>query len=181
MITPTLETERIILRPLKISDAEDIFKSWVSDPEVTKYARWNTHQSVDDTIGWLSSMEQSIADDRSYDWGLILKETGEIFGSAGIFYNDECNMFEIGYVIMKKYWNKGLATEAAKAMVDFAVKELKLSMLYARHAKENIASGKVMEKLGFVYRDDGEYSSFDGTRTFQSKNYILTADTDGYA
>ena len=174
MITPVLETERILLRPLKISDAEDIFKNWASDPDVTKYMRWNTHQSVDVTVEWLTSVESSLASDMCYDWGFILKETGQIFGSGGIFGHD---MFEIGYVIMKKYWNKGLTTEAARAMVGFAVNELGQTSLYGRHAKENIVSGKVLEKLGFVYRNDGEISSFDGKRVFQSKNYVLTTDS----
>ena len=174
MVTPILETERILLRPLKISDAEAVYNNWATDTDVTKYVRWNNHRSIDVTLEWLTSLENNIESDKSYDWGFLLKETGEVFGSGGVFYNDEHKMFEIGYVTMKKYLNKGLTTEAAKAIVDFAVNELKQTELYARHAKENIASGKVMEKCGFVYHSDGEYSSFDGTRTFKSRECFLS-------
>ena len=174
MITPILETERLLLRPLKISDAEAIYNNWATDPEVSKYVRWSAHQSIDVTVEWLSSAEKNITSEKSYDWGFVLKETGEIIGSGGVYYNDEQKMFEVGYVMMKKHWNKGLTTEAAKAMVDFAVNKLKQTELYARYAKENVASGKVMEKCGFVYRSDGEYSSFDGKRTFQGREYFFS-------
>ena len=174
MITPILETERLLLRPLKISDAETIYNNWATDPEVIKYVRWNAHQSIDVTVEWLSSAEENITSEKNYDWGFILKETGEMIGSGGVYYNDEQKMFEIGYVTMKKYWNKGLTTEAAKVIVDFAVNELNQTTLYACYAKENIASGRIMEKCGFVYQRDGEYSSFDGKRTFEGREYFLS-------
>lgn len=177
MITPILETNRILLRPLKISDAEAIFDNWATDPDVTKYLRWNTHQSIDVTIGWLTFEEENIGNDNSYQWAFVKKENNEIFGSGGLSYNEEHKMLELGYVIMKKYWNQGLTTEAAGAFIDFAVKELNQSKFFAMHAKENPASGKVMEKIGFVYQKDGEYSSFDGKRIFESKEYVLIADS----
>jgi ribosomal-protein-alanine N-acetyltransferase len=173
MTTPSVETSRIILRPLKISDAGTIFTNWASDPEVSKYMRWDTHKTVDVTIEWLTLEEKNIDKDDSYSWGFVLKETGGLIGSGGLLYNSEYEMFEVGYVIMKKYWGMGLATEAARACVDFAFNELDQNKLHVRHAKENIASGRVIEKLGFVYQSDGKYSSFDGKRITESREYIL--------
>jgi ribosomal-protein-alanine N-acetyltransferase len=74
---------------------------------------------------------------------------------------------------MKKYWGLGLATEASRAMLTFAVDELNEKNFYARYVKENTASGRVLEKLGFVYKQDGEYSAFDG-RVFESREYFLS-------
>jgi len=174
MTTPTLKTERIILRPLKLSDAKEVFKNWATNPNVAKYMRWNTHQSIDETIEFLTSVEERINDDKNYDWGFTLKETGELIGSGGAYYNDNEGMFEIGYCIMEEQWNKGLTTEAAKAMVDFVINKLQQTEVYANCAWENINSGKILEKLGFAYTGDGEYKSFDEKRTFKSRNYHLT-------
>ena len=173
MITPVLETERVFLYPPKISYAESIFHNWATDSEVTKYLRWNHHESIDITIGWLKYEVENIADDNSYQWVFVNKENNEMFGSGGLSYNKEHNRFEIGFAIMKTYWNQGFTTESAHAMIDFAVKELKQTRFFARHAKENTASGIVLKKIGFIYLKDGTYSSFDGKRAFESKEYVL--------
>jgi ribosomal-protein-alanine N-acetyltransferase len=174
MKTPILETERIILRPPTVTDAQVAFDNWTSDLEVAKYMRWNVHESVETTIEWLTHDEKQINDDKSYHWFFTLKETSETFGSGGFFWNDEHEMFEIGYCIMKKHWSKGLVTEASRVMIDFMVSEVKQTKLCVKHAKENIGSQRVIEKLGFVYQKDGEYPSLDGKRIFESRDYILS-------
>jgi ribosomal-protein-alanine N-acetyltransferase len=174
MTTPAIETPRVLLRPLTVADAETIFENWASDAEVTKYLRWSTHRSVSDTIEWLTIEEGNIEQDDSYDWGFVYKESGELFGSGGLVFNEEQKLYEIGYAIMKSYWGRGLTTEIAKAKVDFGVNTLGAIALYGRHAKDNPASGRVMEKAGFVYRGDGVYTSFDGKRTFPCREYVLS-------
>ncbi len=173
MITPIIETERILLRPLKTADAETVYNGWASDPGVAKYMRWNLHRSVNDTIEWLTAEEENVYKDNNYTWGFVYKENNELFGSGGLHYNEERKMFELGYNIMKKYWNLGLTTEASRAIVDFAAKRLGVASLYGTHAKENPVSGKVMEKLGFIYQSDGKYSSFDEKRFFECREYLL--------
>lgn len=73
----------------------------------------------------------------------------------------EC--WEMGYNLGKKYWGKGYTTEAMKEVIDFAGKELKLSQIVGRYAKENPASGNVMSKLGFKYEKDIPYECNNGT------------------
>ena len=175
MTTPILETDRIILRPMKTSDAEEIFNNWATDFDVLKYVRWNAHESINVTREWLAFEEENLENSNSYQWAFVNKGNGEIFGSGGLTYAEERKMFEIGYAIMKKYWNQGFATEFADAMIDFAINCLKQTNIFGKHAKENPASGKVLEKAGFVYYGDVEYSSFDGQRVFDSKEYIFTA------
>jgi ribosomal-protein-alanine N-acetyltransferase len=174
MNTPTLETSRIILRPPSVDDAQTAFNNWTSDPDVAKFVRWNVHETVDTTVEWLTYEVENISKDNYYGWVFVLKETGEIFGSGSVFFNDEVNLFEIGFCIMKKYWGLGLTTEAGKSMVNFAFNELKQTTLFIRHAKENIGSGKVIAKLGFVYQGDGEYSSLDGKEIFECHDYLLS-------
>jgi len=174
MITPRLETERLLLRPLRITDAQVVYSNWATDPDVSKYMRWSTHNSIEETKTWLVTAESSFYSDKAYDWGFELKETSELIGSGGMYIRNDENIFEIGYCIMKKYWGMGIATEVAKAMLDFAISELGERTFFATHDKENPASGKVLEKLGFIYQNDGEDTTFDGTRTFATREYVLT-------
>ena len=117
MKTPVLETERMILRPLKIEDVETVFYNWTSDEEVAKFMRWNTHENLDVTRAWIQSEIDFLEDDRIYNFGFVLKQTGELIGSGGLVYNEEHEMYELGYNLMKKYWNQGLATEAGKRII----------------------------------------------------------------
>lgn len=173
MLTPVIETDRIILRPLKITDAVTIYNNWASDPEVAKYMRWTLHGSVNDTIEWLTDEEANIEKENNYTWGFVLRENGDLFGSGSLMYSEGHGMFELGYNIMKKYWNRGLTTEASRAMISFAAGSLDAGSLFAVHAKENTASGRVLEKLGFAYQRDGETVCFDGKRVHATREYLL--------
>ena len=173
MITPILETRRILLRPLAVSDAETMYQNWLTDPEVAKFMRWNVYTSVDEAITWLTGVESNTASETHYDWGFVYRESNELFGSGGIVYNEKHDMLELGYCMMKQYWGLGLATEASRAMLDFAIDTLHETRFFVCHAKENPASGRVIEKLGFVYQRDGVDTSFDGKRTFETREYLL--------
>jgi ribosomal-protein-alanine N-acetyltransferase len=173
MFTPTLETARLILRPLTVADAEAIFSTWASDPDVTRYMSYSTHSSVNVTVEWLTMEEQSASKDTHYNWGFVLKETGVLIGSGGIYYTESREAYDLGYNIAKPYWGRGLTTEASRGMLDFAVQTLNVREFTAHHAKDNLASGKVLEKLGFVYQKDGQYTKIDGTQTFESREYRL--------
>lgn len=173
MRTPVLETERLILRPLHLSDAEEIFNNWTSDPEVEKYMTWNVHQSVEETKGWLKTVENNIDSDDIYNWGFVRKSDHKLIGSGGLYYNKSKEMFSIGYNIMKSCWNQGYTSEAAARMLKFAVEELKQKKLCACHAKENIYSGRVLEKIGFRYISDTAYKKMDGSKEFEAKEYIF--------
>ena len=173
MRTPVVETERLILRPLTVSDAGTVFTNWTSDPDVAKFMCWELHKRVSETQEWLASEEELIESDAVYNWGFVLKETGELIGSGGLVYIESKGMYELGYNIMKKYWGQGLATEAAQKIINFGKNELKQKQFYCCHAKDNPASGKVMTKVGFQYQQDGIYSSWNQERTFESKEYIL--------
>ena len=154
MRTPVLETERLILRPLTVSDAETVFTNWTSDIDVAKFMRWELHKNISETQEWLASEEELIESDTVYNWGFVLKETGELIGSGGLVYIESKGMYELGYNIMKKYWGQGLATEAAQKIINFGKNELKQKQFYCCHAKDNPASGKVMTKVGFQYQQD---------------------------
>ncbi len=172
MLTPVLETERLLLRPLKESDAEAIFTNWASDPEVAKYMSWSTHSDREVTREWLQSIQANIAAEDKYDWGFVRKSDNKLIGSGGIYFKEERGMFTVGYNLMRECWNQGYTTEAVAKILEFAVKDLEQTRLFAYHAKENPNSGKVMEKLGFHYTKDRAYDSMDGKRHFEAKEYL---------
>ncbi len=173
MKTPILETERLILRPLTVEDAQTVFENWTSDPDVAKFMRWERHETVSVTQEWLKAEEASVESDLVYNWGFVLKETGALIGSGGLVFLESKGMYDLGYNIMKKYWNQGIATEAARKIIDFGKTELKESKFYCCHAKENPASGRVMRKVGFQYQCDGEYYSWNMARRFETREYLL--------
>ena len=178
-MTNIIETERLILRPLTLADAETAYDGWTGDPEVAKLVSWLPHHSLDDAIEWLKEIEwkqnsdESIAPNDNYIWGFVLKETGELFGSGGLIWEDDWQLFQVGYNIMKKHWNRGYTTEAMRAILKFAANNLGIKRVAGGHAKDNIASAKVIEKLGFVYDRDSMTPHVDGIRVFDSREYFL--------
>jgi len=162
MKTPILETERLLLRPFQKEDAEDVFVGWESDPDVARYMFWTSHHDIEKTRQWLVFETEQIEKDDWYRFALVLKETKELIGTVLIYYEEEVQCWEIGYNLGKKYWGKGYATEAVERMISFAVEELQISEIVGRYAKENPASGRVMEKLGFQYEKEIPYECNDG-------------------
>lgn len=176
MKTPIIETERMILRPMSLSDADDIFERWTSDDRVSKYVRWLTHETVEVTEMWLSYEVEHIDSDNVYQWGFTLKDTGYLFGSGGLNYNEEQGIFELGYNIMYDFWRQGYTTEAAKAILHFAQTQLGKKEFIAWHAVDNPASGAVLKKCGFVYEKNEIHAKFDGETFYDTKFYRLKLD-----
>ena len=162
MRTPILETERLILRPFKQADALEVFEGWESDPDVAGYMFWKSHNDIEKTKEWLTFEIGQIEKEDWYRFAIVLKETEELIGTGLIYYEEEVSGWEIGYNLGKKFWGKGYATEAMKAILSFAKEELCLTEIVGRYAKENPGSGKVMQKLGFRYEKDIPYVCNEG-------------------
>jgi len=177
-----METDRLILRQLTLDDAETSYRNWTGDLEVSRYVSWLPHHSIDETIEWLKEIEWKIDNAGNvisrdnYIWGFVLKETGELFGSGGLIWEERWRLYQVGYNIKRSHWNKGYTTEAMKAILGFAFKELGIRRVAGGHAKENLASARVLEKLGFVYDHDGVTPHVDGIRSFDSREYYLDLD-----
>ena len=167
---PILETERLVLRPLTVDDAEAVFQ-WASDPRVAKFMSYPKHTDVSQTIEWLKSLE---TDETEWTWAFVLKEENKVIGSAGIVPSFAMqDYWGFGYNINYNYWHKGYCTEAMKAIIDFAHNKLGVNKICSYHAVDNPRSGKLMEKCGLTFHHDGEYSKIDGSETFKAKFYTL--------
>ena len=68
MRTPILETERLLLRPMTVNDAESAFANWTNDPDVARFMRWERHKDVSETREWLASEEALVESDAIYNW-----------------------------------------------------------------------------------------------------------------
>lgn len=162
MNTPTLETDRLILRPFTYEDAEAVFTCWENDPDVARYMFWTSHNDIEKTKEWIRFEIGQIEKEDWYRFALVLKETNELIGTALIYYEEEVTCWEIGYNLGKRYWGKGYTTEAMKRVIEFAAEQLELSEMVGRYAKENPVSGNVMKKLGFRYEKDIPYECNNG-------------------
>lgn len=144
---PKIETERLILRKITLDDAEEMY-SYASNEEVTKSVTWDTHSSLSDTIEFINSFLPQ------YDapWGIELKENGKFIGTVHfVWWQQQHHSAEIGYVLSKEYWGKGLITEAARAIISFGFESMDLVRIQARCFLENKGSERVMKKLGMSF------------------------------
>ena len=147
--TRTIETDRLILRQFRIEDAEDMYKNWASDPEVTKFLTWPPHASVDITKGLLSQWVSRYEDGGYFNWVMELKENGKAIGNISVVsLNEKVESADIGYCMSRAYWGKGLMPEALKAVMDYLFDVVGLNRVAACHDANNPKSGRVMDKAG---------------------------------
>ncbi len=150
--TKIIETERLILRQFRVTDAEPMYKNWASDREVTKFLTWNIHRSVSETESIISQWVEAYNELNNYNWIIVLKETGEPIGSIAVVHiYDNTDTAEIGYCIGQEHWGKGIMTEAFSAVLEYLFEEIGFNAVRSEHAVKNPASGKVMEKCGLKY------------------------------
>ncbi len=149
-----LETERIRLRPWRDDDAEALFK-YASDPVVGSRAGWPPHQSVEDSLEVIHTIFQN-----DTTWAIELKKTDEAIGAMGYMPSPACNLPIrdseplVGYWVGKPYWNQGICTEALQLMIDHIRQTTDIPSLISSHYIDNPASGRVMEKCGFIATGD---------------------------
>lgn len=167
---PILETERLILRPITLDDAEACF-SWGSDERVARFMCYPTAKDISETIAWIKT---TLVDEEEWNWAFVLKSENRVIGTGGIGPNKFMDGYwGIGYNLHYDYWHKGYCTEAMRAIVDYAHNELGVNKICSDHAVDNPRSGKVMEKLGLKFHHYGEYSKLNGSVTFKAKFYTL--------
>ena len=149
------QTERLILREFTIDDAIHFYKM-NNDPEVIQYTGDNAFTSLEDAKEFLSNYNQYELNNMGR-WAVCLKDTNEFLGWCGLKYHPKDNIVEVGYRFYKKHWNKGYATESAKASIDYGFKTLKLSKIYAHAHIENLNSHQVIKKCGMEFVKEFDY------------------------
>ncbi len=147
--TQTIETNRLILRRAQVSDAEAMFLNWASDPEVSKYLTWPTHESADITHMVLESWVAEYQKPNYYQWMLVPKDFGQPIGTISVVHSrDKIASAEIGYCIGRTWWHQGYTSEALQAVIGYLFDQVGINRIEACHDVNNPNSGRVMEKCG---------------------------------
>lgn len=150
--TQIIETERLRLRKIKLSDAQMMFDNWANDAEVSKYLKWLPHESIETSKKLIKIWLKELQNDDCYKWCIELKETNQVIGTidvVNIIESIDCAV--MGYCLSRKYWNHGMMTEALSAVQKFLFEEVEFNRIEAYYLAANPASGKVMEKSGMKY------------------------------
>ncbi len=148
---PTLETDRLILRGMRVSDAADMY-AYAKRPSVTEYLTWNPHASLDETREYLTYVGQRYRTGDFFDWSVVDRASGRMIGTCGFTsFNCSADSAEIGYVLNPEYQGQGLATEAVRRVLTFGFEELELHRIEARFMEGNTASLRLMERVGMTF------------------------------
>ncbi|MFC4654695.1 GNAT family N-acetyltransferase [Rheinheimera marina] len=153
----TLHTERLLLRPFTLDDAEAFFPL-MALPEVVRYVGNQQVQSVQQVQQYLH--DHPLRDYRIYGYGrlaLIHRDSGRLIGFSGIKFITEIQQSELGYRLLPEFWGQGLATEAGLAVLGWA-QQLGLHELVALIHPQNHGSKAVVAKLGFQFQQSIQYS-----------------------
>ncbi len=145
---PELDTSRLLLRAMRMSDAGDIY-AYSSDPQVARHVLWEAHQSIHQTRAYIRYVLRQYRTGSPSTFCIVLKETGCVIGTIGFMWiSGENRSAEVGYSLSREYWNRGYMTEALSAVVRFGFETLHLNRIEAQHECDNPASGRVMEHVG---------------------------------
>ena len=163
------DTARLILRNMTPDDWQAAFR-WCGGPDVAKYMIYTVYTRAEDVkTQWLDNL--NLDDPDRYDAGIVLKETGELIGSAGMYYKPEEDLWTIGYNLRKDQWGHGYTGEAIRGLTDHIRKTRRIRGILGEFANENQKSRRVMEKLGMTYAGETEYTKLDGSEVFPAKLY----------
>ena len=143
-----LQGERVLLRPVELRDAEDMF-AFVADPKVVHFLPWQPARDIRGVQAFLEQQRGRRSSGESLAFAVIWKETGKVIGSTDIMQllaRDK--HVELGYILAQECWGKGIMTEAAALSRDYVFQELRRTRLVAFADQENIGSRRVLEKIG---------------------------------
>lgn len=159
----SFETPRLLFRELQPTDDVAMF-ALDSDPDVVKYVGVKPVEDIEQTREIIKNIRQQYTDYGIGRWAVVLKETGEVIGWAGLKFIRHLNGFDdnydLGYRFAKAHWGKGYGYESAKAWIDFGFREMKLKRITAYVDVENTASVSILEKCGMrrvnTFMDEGD-------------------------
>ena len=153
--TVRLETPRLILRQFELSDLEPMYYNCWQHKAVTQwtsYAPMETLSDVQNRAEMFTEKWLCYDNPKRYSWAIVEKESNQVIGRMfGMHPDDSILEVELAYELGPDFWNKGLMTEAVQAILRFFLNEVGLNRVFAYHAPENPASGRVMQKCGMVY------------------------------
>lgn len=143
-----IETQRLVLQRLKYEDAEEIFYTYASKPDATRYMAWPTHETIKDTRAFLHFAVRGWEQGLDYSFGIRLRESNRFIGSIGIM--NDLGKIQFGYIFSPTQWRKGYATEACLSLIGILKTIPEVQRIGTFVDVENVASRKVLLKAGLT-------------------------------
>ena len=148
---PALSTEHTRLRKIRVEDAEDLF-AYGADPEVSRFVGWDRHESIAVAETYIAGMLERYEAGGLADWGIEHRGDGRFIGTVGfLWWETHEAAAEIGYVMARPYWGRGLMTEVVREVMRFGWDVMGLNRIQAHSEEENVGSRRVLEKCGLSY------------------------------
>jgi ribosomal-protein-alanine N-acetyltransferase len=148
---PTLSTKRLVLRPFNLKDAPDV-KELAGEWDIAATTANIPHPYQDGMAeDWIATHQGAYDKGEAVTFAIAVKSNQRLAGAIGLHIDPTNALAEMGYWIGKPYWNQGYCTQAARAVIRYAFEVLNLNRVQARHMTKNLASGRVMEKVGLQY------------------------------
>jgi len=156
-----LETERLILRDIRMEDIQEYYERLWGDGDVCRYLLHDPHQDIGESYESIEKLLGRYAEGRCYRWGIAEKTDGSLIGMIELLRFDEtANSCSFAYMLGCDYWNRGYGTETLKEVIRFAFEEMELERIVVDHMAQNPASGAVMRKAGMKHigTEKGKYN-----------------------
>lgn len=148
---PTLQTQRLILRPFVLEDAPEV-QRLAGDRAIAATTLLIPHPYKDGMAeAWIETHPAAFAKKTAVTFAIVLRATEKLCGAVGLSIDTENNSAELGYWIGQPYWGQGYCTEAGKAVLRYGFEALQLHRIHSLHFATNPASGRVMQKIGMRY------------------------------
>lgn len=145
-VPETIETDRLRLRKPEIGDAEPIFDKYAQDPLVTKYLIWLPHKDISETHAFINKCLECWGTGERHPWVITDKNNGQVMGMIEL--RIVGHAANLGYVLAREFWRKGIMSEAATAVVNWVFQQPQIYRVWAICDVENFGSARVLEKVG---------------------------------
>jgi [ribosomal protein S5]-alanine N-acetyltransferase len=160
-----IETERLLLRDLRMEDGPGMFEL-SSDPLVLKYLGEQPLTSVQHAEEIIADIQQQYTDHGIGRWAAIEKSTGNFIGWSGLKFitdveNNRSHFHDVGFRLMPRYWGKGYATESGRAAIQYGFREMQLQEIIGMCFTENLASRRSLEKCGLTFRENFQWNKIE--------------------
>jgi ribosomal-protein-alanine N-acetyltransferase len=148
---PTLETERLILRPHNLADAPEL-QRLIGDRDIA-FTTLNIPHPYEDGMAeeWIQARREKFEKGENIQFAIVHRVQGCLMGGVGLAIDKQNESAELGYWIGKPYWGQGYCTEAARAVLEYGFEVLGLNRVFSNHFTRNPASGRVMQKIGMKH------------------------------
>lgn len=170
---PELETEQLFLRKAIPGDAQSIFAVF-TDPAVTQFHNLSTFVCIEEATGFIERQAKRFESGRGIRWGIAQKKDNILIGSCGFSWNQQGHSAEIGYELASAFWRQNIMTEALRAILKFGFDTVSLQSVIAEIMLDNIASRRLLKKLGFQSQGVLNQHRFWKDQHHDLEQFILT-------